>query len=83
MQINKIIRPPVGADLSRPAPIYRPRWPVRNLDYFVNLYIYTSATLMIKVRLEGNVCTIQAATTTPMTMIQERKKCPHRGFSFS
>ncbi len=38
MQINKIIRPPVGADLSRPAPIYRPRWPVRNLDYFVNLH---------------------------------------------
>src|SRR6266487_932375 len=26
MQIDKLIRTPVGADLSRPPPIYRPRW---------------------------------------------------------
>jgi hypothetical protein len=26
MQMNKLIRPAVGADVSRPAPIDRPRW---------------------------------------------------------
>ena len=31
-------RTPVGPDLSRPAPIYRPRWMFRWLEYLVNLH---------------------------------------------
>ncbi len=38
MHFDKIIRTPVGADLSRPPPIYRPRWIFRSPDYCVNLH---------------------------------------------
>jgi len=33
MQINQLIQTLVGADLSRPSPIYRPRWIFRYPDY--------------------------------------------------
>src|SRR2546423_15523935 len=33
--LNKLNRPPVGADLSRPPPIYRPKEGQRYSDYFV------------------------------------------------
>ncbi len=35
MQMNKIIRTSVGADLSCPPPLYRPALPIPLLDYFV------------------------------------------------
>ncbi len=38
MQMNQFIRTLVGADLSRPAPIYRPRWIFRSPDYLVNVH---------------------------------------------
>jgi hydrogenase maturation factor len=36
MHIDELLRPSVGADLSRPAPIYRPAPPIPLLDYSVN-----------------------------------------------
>jgi len=36
MQINYLIQPSVGADLSRPSPIYRPSRDVPYADNFVN-----------------------------------------------
>ena len=38
MQIDEFIRTLVGADLSRPPPIYRPRWIFRYPDYLVNMH---------------------------------------------
>ena len=38
MQINQLIRTLVGADLSRPSLIYRPRWIFRYPDYLVNVH---------------------------------------------
>ncbi len=38
MPFDKIIRPSVGPDLSRPPPIYRPGWLFRSPDYFVHLH---------------------------------------------
>ena len=36
MHINEIIRPSVGADLSRPPPIYRPfQWIFHYPDYLI------------------------------------------------
>src|SRR5579859_4597829 len=36
MHSNELLQPSVGADLSCPAPIYRPSQPIPSLDYFVN-----------------------------------------------
>ena len=38
MLFHELIRTAVGADLSRPPPIYRPRWLSRYLDYFVQCH---------------------------------------------
>ncbi len=43
MTINKLI---VGADLSRPSPIYRPPWILRYPDYFVHLHYRPSVHLI-------------------------------------
>jgi len=39
MHINVIIQPSVGADLSRPQPIYRPSRDVRNIPFNVLMSI--------------------------------------------
>src|SRR5260370_36286236 len=38
MIFHDLLRPAVGLDVSRPAPMYRPRWLFRSPDYFVNLH---------------------------------------------
>jgi len=38
MPFDKLIRPSVGPDLSRPAPMYRPRWLFCYPGYFVHLH---------------------------------------------
>ncbi len=38
MLFNMFIRSSVGADLSGPPPIYRPRWMFRYPDYFVKCH---------------------------------------------
>src|SRR5579859_6803785 len=43
MTFNNILRPPVGADLSRPPPIYRPGCLFRYEDYVVAVH-YRPAT---------------------------------------
>ena len=51
MQMNqfirtRVIRTLVGADLSCPAPIYRPRWIFRYPDYVVNVHEYAHGEAM-------------------------------------
>ena len=45
MQMNKLTRKPVGADLSRTQPIYRPLWLSRYPNYFVKTH-YRGETLL-------------------------------------
>ena len=51
VQINKLIRPSVGADLSRPSPIHRPSLDFHYPDQKVNqnYRIVEKATLSIRV----------------------------------
>ncbi len=54
MQINKIFRSPVGADLSRPPPIYRPSVHFPVPDYFVKSH-YRAPTFRGTLHLPGQL----------------------------
>jgi len=61
MQINKLPRPSVGADLSRPPPIYRPPVPHRipRLKTYTIIGLYARCRIILLNRIINGRCTMQ------------------------
>jgi len=67
MLFHEIIRPSVGTDLSRPAPIYRPGWLFRYPEYLVNpmcKFFLLKKRFMTSYILRTTICTILRRNST-------------------